>query len=177
MIRLEHIEITPVKIEDAWKICDFAVANEHRMKAYFPLTLAQNLTPDLSKRFTTLKAKQFETNEEYLFIVKPKESRAVIALVYIKELDWDKHHGEFAYCVDYNWEGKGITSLVVKELSKFAFTKLNLKTLEIKVHKDNIASVRVAEKCNFTWQRTLKNEYTPPGGNPMDMELYELYKV
>lgn len=177
MISLETIEINPIKPEDAWKICNFAVANEHRMKAYFPLTLQQNLTPDLSKRFANLKTKEFEANEEYLFIVKSKGSSPIVALVYIKELDWDKQQGEFAYCIDYNWEGKGITSLVVKELSKYAFTKLNLKTLQIKVHKENIPSVMVAKKNHFIWQETLKNEYTPPGGNPMDMELYELYKV
>lgn len=175
MISLEKIDIRPVAVKDAWKICDFAIANEHRMKRYFPITLEQNLTPDLSKRFVALKIKQFEKNEEYLFVITPKEKSQVIGLVYIKELDWTKKQGEFAYCIDYNWEGRGIASLIVKELSDYAFRALGLDVLQIIVHKDNTASVRVAEKCHFTWQKTLKKEYTPPGELPLDMELYELY--
>ncbi|MDT7832915.1 GNAT family protein [Flavobacteriaceae bacterium S356] len=176
MISLKTIDILPVEVEDAWKVCNFAVANEHRMKRYFPITLEQNLTPDLSRRFTTLKSKEFANNEEYLFVAKPKDGKSIVALVYIKELDWDKKQGEFAYCVDYNWEGKGITTQMVRALSNYAFQQLDLEVLQIIVHKENTGSVRVAEKCNFIWQRTLKNEYTPPGESPLDMELYELYK-
>jgi len=175
MISLDRIYIEPIRTEEFWNVCNFAVANEHRMKRYFPLTLKQNLTPELSKRFTTLKSKEFANNEEYLFTAKPKNDRSVIALVYIKELDWDKKQGEFAYCVDYNWEGKGVTTEIVKTLSDYAFKELGLEVLQIIVHKDNTGSVRVAEKCHFVWQKTLKNEYTPPGKSPLDMELYELY--
>ncbi len=176
MIRLDRLDIRPIEIKDAWSICNFAVANEHRMKRYFPITLEQNLTPDLSKRFAEIKSKEFANDKEYLFIVKPTDDKSVIALVYIKELDWDKKQGEFAYCVDYNWEGKGITTEIVRVLSDHAFKELGLEVLQIIVHKENTGSVRVAEKCNFTWQRTLKKEYTPPGESPLDMELYELYK-
>ena len=176
MISLDQINIQPIDLKDAWNVCNFAVANDYRMKQYFPITLEQNLTPDLSNRFTMLKSKEFANNEEYLFTAKPKNGKSIVALVYIKELDWDKKQGEFAYCVDYNWEGKGITTEIVKVLSDHAFQKLGLEVLQIIVHKENTGSVRVAEKCNFTWQRTLKNEYTPPGEAPLDMELYELYK-
>lgn len=176
MISLDTINIEPIQPEDAWNICNFAVANDFRMKRYFPLTLEQNLTPDLSKRFATLKSKEFANNEEYLFTVKTKDGKSIIALVYIKELDWNKKQGEFAYCIDYNWEGKGITTQVVHVLSNLAFQQLGLEVLQIIVHKDNTGSVKVAEKCHFVWQETLKNEYTPPGELPLDMELYELYK-
>jgi len=34
----------------------------------------------------------------------------------------------------------------------------------------------VAENSNFTWKKTLKNEFIPIGEQPLNMELYELYK-
>lgn len=176
MISLDRINVRPIEVKDAWGICNFSIANDYRMKRYFPITLEQNLTPDLSKRFAQIKSKEFENSEEYLFVATPKDDRSVIALVYIKELDWDKKQGEFAYCIDYNWEGKGITTEIVNVLSDYAFKKLGLEVLQIIVHKENEGSVRVAEKCNFICQQTLKKEYTPPGEMPLDMELYELYK-
>ena len=175
MFNLGSFYINPIEEKDAWSLCNFIVANEDRLKRYFPKTLEQNLTPDLSKRFVELKVKQFHLKEVFLFVIKEKESNTIAGLVYIKELDWNKKQGEFAYCIGYPFEGKGITTKSVKVLSNYAFKDLNLETLQIIVFKTNIASIKVAENCNFIWKKTLKNEFTPTGKKAMDMELYELY--
>ena len=64
----------------------------------------------------------------------------------------------------------------IKLLCEYGFSELGLKTLQIIVHKSNIASLKIAENCNFMHIKTLKNEHTPHGEQPLDMELYELYK-
>ncbi|TYA74055.1 GNAT family N-acetyltransferase [Seonamhaeicola marinus] len=169
-------EINPVSQKDAWSICDFAVANEDRLQRFFPLTLKQNLTPELSHIFASKKEKEYHNKEEFLFTLKPKDSKRVIGLVYIKELDWTTKQGEFAYAISYDFEGKGIMTSSVTFLSDYAFNELGLKTLQIIVYKDNLPSVTVAKKCNFSWVKTLEKGYTPPNETPLDMELYELYK-
>jgi len=169
-------EINPVHEGDAWKICDFCVANADRFKHYFPKTLEQNLNPALSQLFVEKKAKQFKNEEEFLFTIKHSETRELAGLVYIKELDWKTKKGEFAYCISYTFEGQGLTSKTINALSKYAFNNLGLKTLQIIVNKGNLGSVTVATKNNFGWQKTILNGFTPPGEQPLDMELYELYK-
>lgn len=175
-LNLGSYYISPIELKDAWNICNLIVANEDRLKRYFPKTLEQNLTPDLSNIFVEKKVKQFEVKEEFLFTVKEKESNKLVGLVYLKELDWTKKQGEFAYCIDYNVEGKGIMTEAIQQLSEYAFENLGIETLQIIVHKSNIGSVKVADNCNFTYIKTLKNEHTPPGEAPLDMDLYELYK-
>jgi ribosomal-protein-alanine N-acetyltransferase len=169
-------EINPVHEGDAWKICNLIVANEDRFKRYFPKTLEQNLTPTLSQIFVEKKVKQFQNKTEFLFTLKHTKSRQLIGLIYIKELDWTTKQGEFAYCIDYNFKGQGIMTKAINALSKHAFENLGLRTLQIIVHKDNLASVNVAKSNGFLWQSTLINEYTPPNESPLNMELYELYK-
>jgi ribosomal-protein-alanine N-acetyltransferase len=168
--------IDSIEEKDAWNLCDLMTANEDRFKQFFPGTLAQNLTPELSAYFTKKKVKEYHTRQEFLFTIKEQNTNALIGLVYIKELDWDKKQGEFAYCIGYQFENKGIISKATVALSKYAFEELGLQTLQIIVHKTNLGSVKVAEKCNFVWQKTLLKEYTPPNEAPLDMELYELYK-
>ncbi|MGB5418726.1 GNAT family N-acetyltransferase [Algibacter sp.] len=168
--------IIPIHPKDGWTICNFIVANEDRLKRFFPKTLEQNLTPDLSNIFVAKKVSQFETKEEFLFTLREAESNKLLGLVYIKEVDLDKKQGELAYCIDYNFQGKGLITEAVKQLSDYAFSQLGFKTLQIIVHKSNIGSVKVAENNNFTWIKTLNNEFTPPGENSLNMELYELYK-
>ncbi|OEK06168.1 GNAT family N-acetyltransferase [Flavivirga aquatica] len=174
-LSFDNFYIEPIKIQDAWKLCDFIVANETRLKRYFPKTLEQNLTPDLSKLFVEKKTKQFKKKEEFLFTIKEKKTNHLVGLAYLKELDWNKKQGEFAYCTGYTFEGKKIMSKTIHLLANHAFNNLDIKTLQITVHKSNIASIKVAKNCNFTWVKTLKNEYTPIGEAPLDMELYELY--
>ncbi|EDP70948.1 acetyltransferase, GNAT family protein [Flavobacteriales bacterium ALC-1] len=169
-------EINPIHNGDAWKICDLCVANADRFKRYFPKTLENNLNPTLSQLFVEKKVKQFENNEEFLFTLKHSETRELAGLIYIKELDWNKKQGEFAYCIGYTFEGQGLTSKAINGLSKHAFNDLGLETLQIISNKDNLGSVKVAINNNFKWQKTLIKEFTPPGEQPLDMELYELYK-
>ncbi len=159
----------------AWRICDFCTINNDRLKRYFPKTLEQNLTPDLSKFFVERKIKAFANKEEFLFVMKEKVDHRVIGLLYLKALDWTKMQGELAYAISYDFQGKGFMTASVDALSEWGLKELQLKTLQIIVHQSNVASVKVAEKCGFTWKGLLKNEHTPPGENPLDMELYELH--
>lgn len=170
------IALLPIQPQDYWGVCDLIVANENRLQRYFPETSAANVTPELSKRFAQIKSIAFDKKEEFLFVIKHTNPRKIIGLIYIKALDWVIKQGELAYCIDYNFEGQGITSALVSSLGAHAFESLGLEVLQIHVHKDNIASVKVAEKCNFTWVKTLSKSYTPPGKEAFDMELYELYK-
>jgi len=174
--KIDAFEINPIHSGDAWKICDLMVANSDRFKDYFPGTLAQNLNPTLSKLFVETKLKQFESKEEFLFTLKHSETRELVGLIYIKELDWTTKQGEFAYCIGYTFEGQGLTSKAINALSVYAFSDLGIETLQIIAHKDNLGSVNVAIKNNFIWQKTLVNEFTPVGRPPLDMELFELYK-
>lgn len=174
-LSFSNFNIQPLQATDAWPLCNFISANDDRLKRYFPKTLQENLTPDLAKCFTDKKVKKFESKEEFLFTIKEKGTNDIAGLVYLKELNWNTKRAEFAYCIGYQFEGKGVTTKSVALLSNYAFEILDLKTLEIIVHKDNLASVSVAKKNNFTWIKTLKNEHTPPNEAPLDMELYELY--
>ncbi|TCK67730.1 ribosomal-protein-alanine N-acetyltransferase [Winogradskyella wandonensis] len=174
--QFDGFEINPVHNGDAWKICDLCVANADRFKRYFPKTLEQNINPTLSQIFVDNKVKAFENKTVFLFTLKHSETRKLVGLIYIKELDWDEKQGEFAYCIDYNFEGKSLISKSIKALSKYAFQNLGLEILQVISHKTNTASIKVAEKNNFKWIKTLKESYTPPGEKALDMELFELYK-
>lgn len=172
----DGFEINPIHEEDAWKICNFIIANEDRLKRYFPKTLEQNLNPTLSKYFVEQKLRQFENKQELLFTLKYSETRELVGLIALKELNWETKQGEFTYCIGYTFEGQGLTFKAIQLLSEYAFDDLGLQTLQIITHKENLKSVKVALKTNFKWVKTLIEEFTPNGENPLDMELYELHR-
>lgn len=163
-----------IQEKHAWRICNFMVSNEDRFKTYLPSTLAQNLTPELSQLFVAQKLKSIQKKEEFVFVLKNIEEKTVDGIFYIKEINWIKKQAELAYVIGYTIEGKGFATKVVAVLSNYAFNELQLDTIQIITHKTNNGSVKVAEKCNFTWIRTLEKSFTPPSSKPLDMELYEL---
>jgi ribosomal-protein-alanine N-acetyltransferase len=160
---------------DANQLYQFLFDNTERLKLYFPVTLEMNDSLDKTVAYISIKNKEIEEKTNFTLAIRDKNNQQIGGLIIIKKIDWDKKIGEFAYCIGSELEGKGVTSFAVKEMTKFAFEELNLKTLQIIAHKTNLGSLKVAENNGFVWQSTLKNEFTPVNGTPLDMELYELY--
>lgn len=173
-IQFENYSISPIQEKDAWRICDFVVSNEERLKDYFPKTVEQNLNPTLAQFFVSKKVKEFIAREEFLFTLKENTNRTIIGLAYVKELDSQQNQAELAYCIGYQYEGKGIMTTCIKHLISWCFGDITLKTLQIIVHDSNIGSKTIAVKNGFQWKRTLLNEHETGNGKILDMELYEL---
>ncbi|HCQ12899.1 GNAT family N-acetyltransferase [Flavobacterium sp.] len=160
---------------DAKQLNQFILDNSERLKRYFPVTLSSNTTLEKSIEYIAIKNKEIEEKINFTFAIRDKNDQEIAGLMILKKIDWDKKQGEFAYCIGSQFEGKGLTSFAVAEMTKFAFDELHLKTLQIMAHKTNLGSIKVALNNGFVWQRTALNEFTPVNETPLDMELYELY--
>lgn len=60
-----------------------------------------------------------------------------------------RYIGEVGYFVDREYWGRGIASKAVGLVERFGFGEFKLKRIEIVTLKENIPSIRVAEKCGF----------------------------
>lgn len=174
MIQINSFHIDFLKQEDAESLSEMMVSNSNRFKRYFPITLSKNLSLQNSEKYIIEKDKEREAKSEYTFAIKESTTFKIAGIIILKEINWNIKQGEFAYCIDMNFENKGIMSKAILAVSNFAFDVIGLDKLQIIVHKDNIGSAKVAQNCNFIWKKTLLNEYTPPNESPLDMELYEL---
>lgn len=176
MFKSETIHITELKKEDARALFELMDSNREHFGSYLPITLSQNKSIKDSEAYILKKAKENKLMYSLTLAIKDESSKNIAGLIILKNIDRLKKQAEFAYGVGKAFEGRGLTSRAVKQLSHYAFAKLDLKAIRIITHKDNIGSCKVAEKCGFQWKRTLKKEFTPPNGKPLDMELYELYR-
>jgi [ribosomal protein S5]-alanine N-acetyltransferase len=81
------------------------------------------------------------------------------------------HIGEIGYFLDEKFWNKGITTKAVKLLEKIAFSKLKLKRIEILMNPKNLASEKVAIKCNYKKEGT-KKKAIKEKGKLLDAHLY-----
>lgn len=170
----EHICIDYLKAEDALQLNKLLVSNTERFIRYLPKTLAANRTLESTRAYIKKKIEESREKKEYVFTIKDKYGIQIIGLIILKNLDWNLKQGEFAYCIDKKFKGKGRMSEAIKATSKYAVDNLGLKTLQIISHKSNLGSVSVAVSSGFIWKETLSEEFTPLNEAPLDMELYEL---
>lgn len=176
MIKFDNYIIDKICEADASGLMELLTSNSKRFHRFFPKTLAQNLTFKDSKKFALLKSQEHDSKVEFTFVLKDQNPNEIIGLVILKELDLDTKQGEFAYCIDSNHEGKGLTTKAVKLLSQHAIDDIGLEILQIVVHSSNNGSIKVAKNCGYKWQKTLLKAYAPPDESPLDMELFELYR-
>ena len=167
--------INPLIQSDTNQLHQFIIDNSERLKKYFPVTLSSNITLEKTIAYIAIKNKEVVEKTNFTFAIRNENNHQIVGLIILKKIDWDKNQGEFAYCMDLEFEGKGLTSFAVKEMVKFAFEELKLETLQIISHKTNYGSIKVAKNNGFVWQKTLPKEFTPTNKIALDMELYELY--
>jgi len=170
----ETFFIDLIHYDDALNLNKLLVSNTDRFKLYLPKTLSENRTLESTKKYVSKRIELIKSNSEYTFTIKDKTSKDIAGLIVLKAIDWNKKKGEFAYCIGKKFEDRGWMTEAIQAASKFCFQELNLEKLQIISHKSNLASIKVAEKSNFVWVKTLKNEFTPTGQTPIDMELFEL---
>lgn len=172
----DNYSMAPIQSKDAWRLCNFVVANEDYLKDDFPETLKENSTPAMADLFVVKKEKQFSEHEEYLFTIKENTNRTIIGLVYVKELKKRLVQAELCYCLGYQYQGKGLMTQCVQTIMGWAFNQKKLNRLQIIVHESNAASIRIAEKCGFEFITVLQKEHRRSNGDVVDMLLYELKK-
>lgn len=80
-----------------------------------------------------------------------KESNKMIGTCDFPGVDWEKKVATLGYCMNRNYWGKGYMTSVVKQIIDYAFTDLNLESIHVQHHPDNIGSKKVILKSGFTY--------------------------
>jgi RimJ/RimL family protein N-acetyltransferase len=64
---------------------------------------------------------------------------------------------EIGYWVKAEARGRGVATLALELIARFAFTELGAARVQLRTEPDNIASQRVAEKAGFTREGVLRS--------------------
>lgn len=168
------IRISLLQPEDALQLNKMLVSNTDRFIKYLPKTLADNSTFGGTQRYIKRKIKAAKKRIEFVFIIHDQHSSNIVGMIILKQLDWTRKQGEFAYCIGKHYKGKGLMATAIRGMMPFTFESLGLETLQIISHKTNQSSVNVALRAGFKWKETLEFEFVPLKESAQDMEVYEI---
>jgi RimJ/RimL family protein N-acetyltransferase len=173
---MEEIKIRLIEAEDYKELFSVIEKNRIRLTNFFPTTTHTVLDLATAKKFTEQKVQMAGKKQQYYFVVILKATSKIIGSIILKNIDWSIPKGEFAYFIDGDFEGRGLTSQAAKWLTNYAFTELKMLKLYIKINPENWGSKKVALKNGFELEGVLKCEFRTGLGVLTDVERYGLVK-
>ncbi|WP_185696114.1 GNAT family N-acetyltransferase [Weissella viridescens] len=81
----------------------------------------------------------------------------------LHDLEAEIHHAKIGYWLDPTYQGFGIMTEAVKQLTQRALTDLGFHKLTIEIDTLNEKSIAVAEHAGFTYEATLKDQIINEG--------------
>ena len=96
-------------------------------------------------------------------------------LIGFKETDWINQKTELGYWLAKKMQGKGIMTVCVQTLLQFAFQKLGMNRVQIKVARENKKSAAIPQKLNFSFEGT-EREGEKHEDTWLDLDVYSLLR-
>jgi len=159
--------------EDSAIFFDLIDRNRGRLKDYFPITTGQIVDQEACNAYMEEKLHEIYLRKFYCFVLEDTEV-TLQGLFFLKNVDWRVPKCEIAYFIDGSYAGKGIMTKALKLVINYCFETLGFNKLYITSMLDNIASRRLAEKCGFQLEGTLKKDFRLASGELVDDVIYGL---
>lgn len=120
----------------------------------------------------------FETNlsNKFRYDVAITEGDTIVAFGGITSINWELGKAETYLFADPVHLHKGIGTKAKELICEFAFQELGLNKIYFITNEDNLASIKVNEKCGFKLEGRLRKEYLTKDGLLKDRLYYGLLK-
>jgi RimJ/RimL family protein N-acetyltransferase len=96
------------------------------------------------------------------FLIRDASGK-VVGFVAFVELDHAGRQAEAGYAVESVARGRGVASEALRVLTAWGFDELGLERVELLISGENEGSKRVAERCGFTYEGTLRSLHVKEG--------------
>lgn len=164
----EDIEIKLIKVEDAEALFDFVDRNRNHLKKWLNWVNTVQTINDEIKHLKTL-SQDIYTSKSIDFGIW--YDNKIIGTISLTNVDRINKIANLEYRLDENYQHKGIITECSKVLIDFAFKKLLLHRIELKILKENFRSKAVGERLDFEFEGVMRESYYLDG-KFLDFELF-----
>lgn len=145
-----------------------------RLEPSFPVSVAFVTSPGRGELFVRRKLTEWYLGSSYSFAIFTQDTDEYIGYLAIKGLDWTVPKADMGYYLANSHARQGLMSEAVTAAIRFAFMEVRLTRVFLRIAPDNLASLKVAEKCGFVREGLLRSDFSPGDRPPQDMVYYGL---
>ncbi len=135
-------KLDPIDVSDI-----FAMRNDPRMHLYTDSKPDESTDETLS--YIDKMNQGVDMNKWIIWAMEDKQSKKVIGSISIWNLNVERNSGELGYGIIPEFQGRGLMKEALFSVSDYAFQVMNLDILEAYTEQNNIASIKLLERCTF----------------------------
>jgi ribosomal-protein-serine acetyltransferase len=165
-----HLEA--ITLSAAPVVFEAIARNREFLRKWLPFVDATQSVSD-TELFIRSLVWQKENKKDEVFTIWYKLEFA--GLIGFKDTDWVNHKTELGYWLIENMQGKGIITQCTTTLIKYAFKKLRMNRIQIKVANGNTRSAAVPNRLGFNFEG-IEQQGEWLNGTYHDLQIFSLLK-
>jgi ribosomal-protein-serine acetyltransferase len=166
-VRLESLELSMAEV--VFKTIE---RDRQYLREWLPFIESTTVITD-TEAFIKSLISQKEKKRDEVFAIWYNEEFA--GLIGYKDTDWINHKTEIGYWLARPMQGKGIMTACVSSLVSFAFRKMGINRVQIKIAKGNVKSEGIPSRLEFCYEGT-EREGELLHGKYHDLNIFSLLK-
>lgn len=171
-MKFENYVIRIIEKEDSHSFFKLVESNRPRLEDFIAGIVSKTKSKKDTKIFID-EVIQKQTNKTYFpYVIIDTSKNELIGFLDIKNIDWNIPKAEIGYFIDNDHTGKGIAKKALNQIVSHYFQYQKFSKFLLRIHGDNKASIKVAEKCGFTIEGTIRKDYKKTNGEIVDMIYY-----
>ena len=138
------------------------------------LTFKCHESEDTTKKMINYWLKKYQNNG-YEWGIVLKDTNEMIGII-SADTSYKYSTIEIGYSISSKYWNNGYTTEAIKEIINYLFKECNYKIIEAIIPRDNIASIKVAEKCDMKLEAALKDRYKDKiNGKICNLLIYSIF--
>lgn len=171
-MRFENYKLRLLEKKDAISFFQLVEGNRARLEDFIAGILSRTKNLSDTQVFIEEAIQKRESKSYFPYVLINNDNNELIGFFDVKNIDWNIPKAEIGFFIDKKYTGKGLASIYLNLLSIEYFDNLGFKKLLLRIHQDNIHSIKVALKCGFVKEGNIRNDYKKTNGVLVDMIYY-----
>lgn len=149
--------------------------NRQHIYLTFPATYSSCTSLEKTKTFLKNAVALEQEGKGYYFYLRNSDN-LMIGYICIKNIDRNCDKCELAYFIDKEYQGQGIISKAVSNITAYCFNEINMNKVFICTATTNIGSQRVAKKNGYLQEGLFREDFKNGDGQLEDTLYFGLLK-
>ena len=171
-MNFDHFSLRLLALDDLDPYYELVQRNRERLAEHFVGTVSRTKTLEEAQEFVEEMIRHTISNTYFPYVIVDQNENNIIGFIDLKSIDWSIPKTQIGFYIDEAYAGKGIITEAIQLICDICFQDKGFEKLFMRIHPDNIAAKKVAEKCGFELEGTIRKEYKTPSGELVDLLYY-----
>jgi RimJ/RimL family protein N-acetyltransferase len=146
--------------------------NRERLADFFSGTVSKTKTFEDTRKYLLDIVQRTKDKTYFPFIILDNSNQRIAGFIDLKNIDWNIPKSEMGLYIDKDYANQGISTKSFNLFCDFCFAEYKFQKLFLRTHYNNTFARRVAEKCGFEIEGTIRRDYKTTSGEVVDLLYY-----